>query len=207
MNLPASFKPARHYGPAGEELTVMDCVDRGATRSVADQLVIQHGMKHGRIIAMVCGTIGTVCCGERTRRLSVGEVLEIYREFQSSIDFVIDHKSKLPGLKSAGVLAGFAFARAAGWATAGKLFLALNNNDLATHPVLAKLHGFLTGDEAALLMRSHDRALVELVLQALWLEKEVQPANLLAVKQDGRDHFRALQPERVEKIRKLFKVD
>ncbi|HEV2210835.1 MAG TPA: hypothetical protein VG167_18840 [Verrucomicrobiae bacterium] len=56
----------------GKEMTTMDAVDRGATRSVGDQLTIQHGLKHGSITASVCSAVGSLCFGERTRRLSVG---------------------------------------------------------------------------------------------------------------------------------------
>lgn len=55
---------------AGKEMTTMDAVDRGRTRSVADQLKIQHGMKDGSAIAQVCVSLGALCYGERTRRLS-----------------------------------------------------------------------------------------------------------------------------------------
>ena len=69
---------------SGSEMTTMDAVDRGATRSVADQLTIQHGMKNSGIIASVSRSIAALCSNERTRRLSVGQTLEIYRAFQAS---------------------------------------------------------------------------------------------------------------------------
>jgi hypothetical protein len=40
-----------------KEMTTMDAVDRGATRSVGDQLTIQHGFSNGSITASICATL------------------------------------------------------------------------------------------------------------------------------------------------------
>jgi hypothetical protein len=69
----------------GKEMTTMDAVDRGRTRSVADQLKIQHGFKDGAITAAICTNLAAICSQERTRRLSVGQTLEIFRAFEGPI--------------------------------------------------------------------------------------------------------------------------
>jgi hypothetical protein len=83
----------------GHEMTTMDAVDRGATRSVADQLKIQHGLKDGSLIAMICTSIAPICSIERTRRLSVGQTLEIYRAFEHAIHWVLAYRSREVGLR------------------------------------------------------------------------------------------------------------
>lgn len=190
---------------AGREMTTMDCVDRGRTRSVADQLVIQHGFKYGSLTASICAALASLCCGERTRRLSVGQTLEVFREFEQGVQFVIEHRSKEHGLKTAGVLAGFAFALAVDGNPVSHMFTAMNSGDGLT-PTLKLLRDFLTSDEAKLFSRSLDRGLAELTLQAIHLVGIGQEVTKLEMSLDGVNHYRAAQAKRVEKIAGLFKL-
>lgn len=189
----------------GREMTTMDCVDRGRTRSVADQLVIQHGFKYGSLTASICAALASLCCGERTRRLSVGQTLEVFRAFEQGVQFVIEHRSKEHGLKTAGVLAGFAFALAVDGNPVSHMFTALNSGEGLT-PTLKLLRDFLTSDEAKLFSRSLDRGLAELTLQAIHLVGEGREVTKLEMSLDGVNYYRAAQAKRVEKIAALFKL-
>lgn len=198
---------------AGSEMTTMDAVDRGRTRSVADQLKIQHGMKNGAVIAGMCATIGGICHGERTRRLSVGQTLEIYRAFQEPMDWVIAIRTKQPGFKSAGFLGAFAFALATESrveidpAPVAEMYRSLvEGKKLPPRTAAAALRAFLTSDEATLLSRGSDRGLAELVLNAIFLQVRGAKVDLLTLVQDGANHYRAAQPERVAKIAAMFKL-
>jgi len=197
----------------GRQMTTMDCVDRGRTRTVGDQLAIQHAIKNGSIVASICAAMASLCFGERTRRLSVGQTLEVYREFQSAVDFVIAHKSKSVGLRSTGVLAGFVFAMASdetnlAWVEkVAAMFEALNTGEqLRERSAMTALRAFLTSDEAKLITRSLDRGLAELVLQAIHLEILGRTVEKLEMSLDGAEHFKGLQRERVEKIAGLFRL-
>lgn len=191
----------------GREMTTMDAVDRGRTRSVADQLVIQHGFKHGALVAAVCASLANLCCEQRTRRLSVGETLEVFRAFEKPVLFVIEHRSKQPGLRSAGVLAGFAFAIACPADGAQAMFKALNwRTNAASYPVIATLREFLLSPEVKLFTRSLDRGLAELTLQAIWHETQGRRVEKLEMGVDGVNYFRAEQAKRVAKIAGLFKI-
>lgn len=197
----------------GKEMTTMDAVDRGATRSVGDQLTIQHGLKHGSITASVCSAVGSLCFGERTRRLSVGQTLEILREFEPAVTYVIEHRSKAHGLRSSGVLAGFAFALATeegiwdGKTPINDMFERLNLGErLEDESPIKALRTFLTSEEAKLLTRSLDRGMAELVLQAILLELKGAKVSKLEMALDGANHFRELQRERAEKVAALFKL-
>lgn len=198
---------------AGKEMTTMDAVDRGRTRSVADQLRIQHGMPNGSVIASICHNLGGICFGARTKRLSVGQTLEIYRAFEHPATFVILHRAKEHGLRTAGVLAAFAFAGATeegffgGASPIAVMYQALlDGSDLKENSAMGRLHAFLTSDQAKLLTRGTDRGIAELVLQAIMLELRRKPVAKLEIDTAGADHFRTLQKERVEKIAALFRL-
>jgi hypothetical protein len=199
----------------GKHMTTMDAVDRGRTRSVADQLKIQHGLAGGSTIAAVCRSIAYICCDERTRRLSVNEVLEIWEAFKEPVSFVIEHKSKSHGLKMSGVLAGFAFAIAAhdGEETTEiadelrETYCALTCKEPELAQVkgaIALLRDFLLSPDAIVLTRGTDRALAELVMQALWLHMQGKTPVKLEHALDGADHYRGLQPKRVGDIAAMF---
>jgi len=204
---------------AGSEMTTMDAVDRGRTRSVADQLKIQHAMKDGSVIAAICANLGSICHGERTRRLSVGQTLDIFRAFEHAVIFVITHRSKEYGLRTTGVLAAFAFALATeadftdeetyragcGSGIISRMFETLVDGDgLREKMPLTHLRAFLVSDDAKLLNRGTDRGVAELVLQAVWLEMKGKPIGKLEMGMEGINHFRALQAERVRKVGKIF---
>lgn len=196
----------------GKEMTTMDCVDRGKQRSVADQLKIQHGIKKGSVIAQVATSLGSICYNVRTRRLSVGQTLDIYRAFQPSVDWIIDARPKEHGLKMTGVLAAFAFAMQAhdDKAHVGNirsLFVSLKYGDglTAGMPVLL-LRNFLLSEDAKLLNRGFDRGVAELVLLALQLQLADERIEELTPSPNGLHCFRALQPDRVAKIADMFKL-
>jgi len=194
----------------GAEMTTMDAVDRGRTRSVADQLAIQHGFKNASITAAICMSIAGLCCRERTRRLSVGQTLDIFRAYEGAILWAIERRSKVAGMKAAGVLAAFVFAM---WARAedteqiGAMYERLiAGDDLKKGSAMAALHAFLTSDEAKLLTRGTDRGVAELTLEAIRLEQEGKRVTRLEMATTGIEHYAALQPERVEKITSMFRL-
>jgi hypothetical protein len=212
----------------GKEVTTMDAVDRGRPRSVADQLKIQHGFSQGSIIAAICCSLSNLCCQERMRRLSVGLTLEVFREFEPAMLYVIEHRSKEPGLRSAGVMAAFTLAMMSEYkGTPGKdargcweaetpiskLFTAVmtgegTKKDRAGQAIspAAQLREFLVSDEAKLLTRGHALGVAEMTLQAIHLEIQGKSTAKLALVTHGAEHFRALQSARVEKIAGLFRL-
>ncbi|MEO5915587.1 MAG: hypothetical protein ABIS50_15240 [Luteolibacter sp.] len=191
---------------AGSEMTTMDAVDRGRTRSVADQLKIQHGFKNGAFIAMLCASLGSICNNVRTRRLTVGQTLEIYREFEHGIHWIFQCQPKEHGLKAKGVLAALAFAVTADVKLKAVCGPILDGIDLDAGSPLALLRDFLVSDDAKLLNRSADRALAELTLLALQLQLAGERPEKLELSPNGLHCFRALQPDRVERVAQIFKL-
>jgi hypothetical protein len=199
----------------GELMTGMDTIDRGRTRSVADQLKVQHGMKGGCVLTMICNRLAGMCSPERTRRLSVGEILDIHETFRPEVDWLVKNRPKAKGVKKAGVLAGFAFALAS--ARGGdasedgplmeKMFFQLCGVEpLDEGSPIALLHAFLTSDAAILLTTGNDRALAELVCQAIWLQIHGRKIEQLEQGMEGIAYFRLMQAARVERIAKMFRV-
>lgn len=195
----------------GTRMVGMDVVDRGKTRSVADQLKIQHNIHGGSVLAMICNRLAALCSPERTRRLSVGEVLDIHDAFREGIDWMIENKPRAHGLKQAGVLAAFAFAKhaeGADWAK-GQLEtywhqLTTPEQELNPQWPLYHLRLFLTSEAAILLSRGNDRALAELVLQALMLQQRGHTITQLLHGLEGAAYYRSCQPERVATIAAIF---
>ena len=193
---------------AGHAATTMDAVDRGATRSVGDQLAIQHGMAEARKIATLTATIAGLCLGERTRRMSVALTLEVYALYKNEITYVLKHQSKEKGLRPLGVLAAFAFAMDVMDVSdpIEQLFSGCHLDKKPVNPAMpmAQLRAILISPDAILLSRSFDRGLAELSLQALWLANRFQTVDKLEHALDGANYFRSRQPETIATVTRLF---
>jgi hypothetical protein len=190
----------------GSQMTTMDAVDRGRTRSVADQLKIQHGLKNGSFIAAVCASLAVICCNDRTRRLSVGQTLEIYAEFRAAVDWIHEFRPTEHGLRAKGVLAAFAFAVTADCKLKAPCISVVDGGGLVAGSPLALLREFLVSDDAKLLNRGSDRALAELTLHALQLQIAGESIERLELSQNGLHAFRSLQAERVAVVANLFRL-
>jgi hypothetical protein len=68
------------------------------------------------------------------------------------------------------------------------------------------LHAFLTSQAAILLTVGNDRALAELVCQAIWLQLRGRQIEQLEMGTEGIAYFRLMQAARVERIAKMFRV-
>lgn len=185
-------------------MTVMDTVDRGRPRSVADQLKVQHGMKHGTVLAAICSSIASTIVGTRTTRMSVGQVLEIYQLWQPGIDHVIRFRPKTHGLKMAGVLAGFALASMAD-AEALAWFTRLVTGQTVPDSPLGQLQAFLCSDDAILLNRSADRGLIELVSPAIEHQLAGDASWTLARDPEAVQRILRAHPEGVTRVEKIFR--
>ncbi len=147
-----------------------------------------------------------ICTPERTRKLSVGEVLDVHDLLRDEIDYVIEHRPRAHGLRQAGVLAAFAFAMPCGERVKEMYFELTSGANVKAGTPLALLRAFLVSDEAVLLGRGNDRALAELVLQTLWLEFHQHTVTTLQLSNEGADYFRALNRDLVTKVRAIFEL-
>jgi hypothetical protein len=195
----------------GKQMTTMDAVDRGRTRSVGDQLTIQHGLPDGRVIAGVCAQLANLCCSDRVRCLSVGNTLEVFHQFKDPLHWVVQQRSKQTGLRSAGVLAAFTLAIAGAKpelvSQLKAWFVTLNTGKgLPAASALAKLRAFLVGEENSLFRPGMNRGLAILTCQALFMELNHRPGKDLAMVEEGAKYWKRLQPDRVSHLSKLFEL-
>jgi hypothetical protein len=98
----------RNYGENNERST-QDTIDGGRTRTVADRLVLSHGIENAGLKAAVVSVVALICTGTH-RRLSTSLVKDIYDMFRSEIDAVIENRGAIAGLTTAPPLGAFAFA-------------------------------------------------------------------------------------------------
>lgn len=190
---------------AGKTVKPMDLMDTGAPRSVTDQLKVQHGISGGSVLAAIVRAILSFALPKRTTKLSVGEILFVRDLFAEEIDFVMEHRPKEHGLRQAGVLAAFAMAMSVGIASKTGFLMLISQAEGIHHEwPLAKLKAFLTHPDAILLTRTNDRALVPMVLHALWCQKlEKEMPDLITTGPGVKVARKALEP-RIEAITKHF---
>ncbi len=186
-------------------MTVMDTVDRGRPRSVADQLRVQHGMKNGSVLAAICSSIASTIIGTRTTRMSVGQVLEVYQLWQPGIDQVIAPRITTHGLRMAGVRAAFALAYQVD-AAALTLFGEMIGIRCELPPAspLGQLRAFLCSDDAILLNRSSDRGLIELVCPAIEQHLAGDADWTLARDPEAVQRMLRAHPEAVARVQRIF---
>jgi hypothetical protein len=174
---------------AGKQMTTMDAVDRGATRSVGQTLdvyrlfepsiswVIAHRSKEIGIrqTGVMAGFAFAIMADNPTmENIGSSETCFMFEKLVTGADRERKTKPKSP------------------------------SKTWAKFSPIARLRAFLTSDEAKLLTRSLDRGVAELSLQAILLESQSKPVSKLEMSLDGANHFRAVQNERVKKVAALF---
>ena len=123
--------------PEGAKLKTMDCVDRGAARSLADQLGVQHGMADAGMIAKIGNAIIRHCVAGRTKA-STAQLLEVVALYRDQITFILKHPCKTLGVKSAQVAGCLAMLHAIWPAKTAEIVKALEfgENLNREHPLL-----------------------------------------------------------------------
>lgn len=99
----------------GVETKVMDTVDRGNARSIADILRLEHGVTtDAPVIAAACLTIARLCVpvSTRAKRATIGQTVAIMGRYAAALKFAREHRSATTGLRSALVMGAVAFAHA-----------------------------------------------------------------------------------------------
>lgn len=204
---------------AGKSFNTMDVLDQGG-RTVGDQLKIQHGVKDPNTVRQICNAIASLCNRRRARNLSVGQIMNVYNLFRADVDWVIANRSKVPGLRQMGILAGFTFAHAALPAPVEKLFTSLNTGEgLVDAEAFKKIKAagkearplehlryFLTGGVGNLLGKKLNSCLAEVSLQTIYAEQHKARTKEIESSDVGVNWFAAKQKERVDKIAAMFKL-
>jgi hypothetical protein len=86
----------------GKRIKTMDAVDRGAQRSLADQLGISHGWKNPFQVAAIAAAIGQICVfPEHQGRVTVNQTLAILEDYgedaKAVVNRMLSERSKICG--------------------------------------------------------------------------------------------------------------
>lgn len=99
------------------DIFTLDQIDRGAVRTVGEQLQLRHGYKQGNAIAGTVNAIGQMMCrigGAATGRMDVGRTLGILEIYKSDAIWIVDKFSSTRAVRlwrSSGIYAPLVIAR------------------------------------------------------------------------------------------------
>lgn len=91
-------------------LHVMDTVDRGRPRSVADQLYLRHGWENSQLVASAAKVCAEICVGHMINSLSTPQTLLVLKHFGSAITTTIGECQSMADRLSA-IIGTLSFAR------------------------------------------------------------------------------------------------
>jgi len=96
------------------ETKTMHTIDRGASRSLADMLNLEENVFEANLVAAICTALAVmvVQSGERIRRMTMPQIMEIVGIWKEDISHVVKNRSNKHLLRSAIVCAAVALARA-----------------------------------------------------------------------------------------------
>lgn len=190
----------------GAVIATMDAVDRGAVRSVADQMQIQHGISNSTATASAANAIAQVCIApDRLNRTTVAQVLQILDVYGKHIAWAIAGQSTIKNLRTGIVLGAMAFARAC-WRKEAEEFYDrfVSGEGLGNGSAILFLRNRLIADAGG--GGSHQSRLKtgELILGAVSAFRNGAVIQRLDDITDGIEVLRAEQAESVRKIRGIF---
>jgi hypothetical protein len=194
----------------------MDTVDRGAGRSIADQLKLQHGFKNPYRDVGAANAIGMMICGpdkNRTRKSTVSQVLqvlEVYGRHIADIGGAMD-SSKETRLRRAQFVGALAFARAVDPSIVDR-FLAgvIKGANLGEDSPILAFRNFLFSDASLRWSQSGDKktrvAFAFIVLNSVHNFAESEATKEVYQGNGGYVFFARKQPENIARITKIFLV-
>lgn len=196
----------------GVKADVMDTVDRGNSRSVADILKLQHGyVAHAPTVVAAATIIGAIALQDfgPVRRPSVPTIIEIIGRYKKGLQFVLENRPTTRGLRIVPVAAAIAFAHATSPRKTEQFYKQLGTGTGLTESPLLTFRNFLLNEGSIISgmgSGSGRLQLAELTLHTLWCELQnhemsrIPKPNL----RPGADWFRRQQPENVKFLESLF---
>jgi hypothetical protein len=194
----------------GKKVTTRDAVDRGAIRTIADQLSLEHDLKDANNVTGVCAALARIWSSRRVRKISVSQTLEIFALYKESVTFVVNNRSKIGALKSKGVLGAVAFAHAVEKEKVEQLFrqLATGENLSGDNPIL-QLRNFLMSCQTAKMKGSTRTDVPEITLQAFFcaiVGKAAPEFRIGRAAREGFNYFCDRQKETAKKLSAVFEL-
>jgi hypothetical protein len=194
-------------------LHTMDAVDRGANRSVADQLRVQHGYSNPNLAAAAATAIASICVSGKLGRVTVAQtlqILEIYGRQITDIGVAVDKVGE-KRLRRSQFVAALSFARQVEpHATDRFLQGMITGAGLAVDSPILLLRNFLFSDASTQWtssgLRTHRTDMAFLVLNSLLQFVESAAATKLYEGPRGFAHFAGLQKQNLTTISKIFGI-
>lgn len=185
---------------------LMDTVDRGAARSIADLLGLQHGIVAPRQVVMTATALARVCANpSHCRKMTTPVILGVIEAFAGGIKFAVENRSKSIGLRQANVLGALALAHAVHPEQVADFMARLETGECLTgdSPILRCRNWLLemkSGRGCSKIAMARDLAEVA---HYLWLHVTGKNATFAPPGPEGLDYFRLRQPEAVAKVKKI----
>lgn len=85
----------------GLTIFTMDTVDRGKLRTVGDQLVLRHNVKGGNLVAAIIQTLVSIVSNGQVIKLTVPTATAILGLYRKEIEWAVEARSNIVGLRSA----------------------------------------------------------------------------------------------------------
>lgn len=196
------------------ETKTMDVMDRGAIRSIADQLRLQHGIKDQHNVVAVATQIVRLCLGkEKSVRYTVPQMVALLELFGADIQAVVSRRSHMiPALFKPAVLGGIAWARRA-HPRVDEFFDQYSRGfNLTEHSPALHLREYMIArdrERRRLVAidfgtRSERHSLALLGLEALRAHVAGEPLKSIKPTRAGLEYFEARLREPSEKVRAIF---
>lgn len=96
--------------PKAKAVRTMDAVDRGAARSIADILELQHGVVKPRLVSMTAAAVARLCLDGGKFKMTMPALLTILETFKAGISFAVQGAPTTLGLRQSFVLGCVALA-------------------------------------------------------------------------------------------------
>lgn len=186
---------------------LMDTVDRGAARSIADMLGLQHGVGTPRYVVIAATALARVCANpKRSRKMTTPMVLGVIEAFSAGIKFAAERRPRMTGLRQANVLGAMALGYGVHPAETADFLSRLESGENLSkdNPILHCRNGLL--ESVGKPSQSKFQMARELadVAQHLWLHVFGKSMSENGAGHEGLDYFRLRQAEAVEKVRTLI---
>jgi hypothetical protein len=190
------------------EMRTMDAVDRGAVRSVADQLQLQHGYRNAAQVAGCGSVIASLTLSKWLGRITVAQMLKILEIYGRHIDPVVlvFNRSKVKSFRRAQSTGPLAFARAVAPQRIDDFCAMVESgaNLSADHPAL-HLRNYLLTQDAHTGSQRRDFAKVTLnCAHRFVLNEPMQRVSFTAV---GLRYFADRQKDNLAKIADVFQAN
>jgi hypothetical protein len=197
----------------GVEATVMETIDRGTPRSVADMLRLGHGMTNeANLIAAACLQVARLCVpfpDIQAKKASVPQTVGVLKVYAAEMKWLAEARSSKLGIRAVALAGTMAFARAVLPKETAEFFEEVKNGEgkaqspamLLREAILEErlgLHGNSLWDRCragAVILRA-----LKAYANALKLERLPRPEECTPVV----EWFREQQIDRVRQVRALF---